>query len=219
MPRPLLSTSWSAEGNRSNGISSSAAWEARGEPSAEPCAKRPDGPRIAGAIVVGDPIGARDPESRGSADERGRFELPRPFGKIVVYVRNPEGDLAGCVTVGDDDDAEVTIVAKHAATARGQIVDSAGKPRSGVNVICGISVDLEGVESTAGVGLATVSDSEGRFTVPGLPVGARCRLYAANGDAGNSSDRNFLVKDTGPIDIGSIVLDSRGSATPGFDTR
>ena len=53
------------------------------------------------------------------------------------------------MTVGDDDDAEVTIVAKHAATARGQIVDSAGKPRSGVNVICGISVDLEGVESTA----------------------------------------------------------------------
>ena len=39
------------------------------------------GPPVAGAIVIGVPIGARGPEPRGSADESGRFELPRPSGK------------------------------------------------------------------------------------------------------------------------------------------
>jgi hypothetical protein len=47
-----------------------------------------------------------------------------------------------------------------------------------------------------------------------LLVGARCKLFASNRDAGNSSDQNFPVKDTGPIDIGSIVLDPRGAAGP-----
>jgi hypothetical protein len=45
------------------------------------------------------------------------------------------------------------------------------------------------------------------------------RAVISNLDAGNSSDQNFPAKDSGPIDIGDIVLDPRGTGTLGIGTR
>ena len=57
--------------------------------------KQPDGPPIAGAIVVAEPIGARIPPTHGFADALGHFELHRPFEAALVYARDPVGNLAG----------------------------------------------------------------------------------------------------------------------------
>ena len=91
-------------------------------------AREHGGPTIADAIVVAEPIGIRSEGSKGSADEKGRFELHRPFARAFVYARNPKGDLAGYATRAEDDDTELTIVAEPAASAHGQVVDSSGKP-------------------------------------------------------------------------------------------
>ena len=91
-------------------------------------ANKIDGPPIAGAIVVAEPIGDRIPPVHGLADAAGRFQLYRPFEKAVVYARDSAGDLAGFVTVAEDDDDEISILAGPAAVARGRIVDAAGEP-------------------------------------------------------------------------------------------
>ena len=94
-------------------------------------ARQHGGPPIVGAIVIGELIGASQPPSQGSTDEKGRFELLRQFGSSLIYVRDPNGDLAGYATVGEGDDTELTIIAKPVTTVRGQVVDSDGKPLRG----------------------------------------------------------------------------------------
>ena len=169
-------------------------------------ARTPDGPPVAGAVVVEEPIGVRVPPVRGSADDRGRFELPHHVEMAVVYARNPAGDLAGYVTVGEDRD-EATIVAGPSARASGRVVDSAGKPRGGVTVSYLIRISPEGAEPPIGAGQSVVTDGNGRFAATGLLPGTRCRLFASNPDGVNSDDRRFDVDGPGPIELGAIVLD------------
>ena len=52
-----------------------------------------DGPPIAGAIVVAEPIGARIPPSHGFADDKGRFELFRSFDTSFDLRPRSEGKL------------------------------------------------------------------------------------------------------------------------------
>ena len=174
-------------------------------------AKDPNGPPIAGAIVIAEPIGERIPPAHGSADDRGRFDLPRLMRKALVYARSPEGDLAGYATVEEDDENAVEIVTQPAATAHGRVVDSRGKPRARVHVHALLLLHLEGINTPAGAGQTVDTDDEGRFTILGLLIGARCKLFASNPDGGNSADQSFDVKDTRPVDIGTIVLDPRAA--------
>ncbi len=171
-------------------------------------ARTPDGPPIAGAVVVEEPIGVRIPPTRGVADDRGRFELPHYVEMALIYARNPQGDLAGYVTAGEDRE-EVTIVAGPAASARGRVVDSTGKPRAGVTVSYRILISPEGAEPPMGAGQSTVTDEDGRFSAGGLLPGTRCRLFASNPEGGNSGDRAFDVDRPAPIDLGAMVLDPR----------
>jgi RNA polymerase sigma factor (sigma-70 family) len=167
---------------------------------------RPGGPPVAGAIVVAEPIGARIPPSHGFADDKGRFELFRPFDRALIYARDPKGNFAGFVSMAVDDDTEVTVVAHPAAMARGRVVDSSGKPRAGVQVHYGLPLEFEGVENLASAGQSVETDDQGRFTAPGLLPGARCKIFASGPAGGNSREHYFDVRDTRPIDIGDIVL-------------
>jgi hypothetical protein len=183
-------------------------------------AKDAGGPLIAGAIVVVQPIEVRIPPGQGYADDLGHFELPDPGGKAVVYyARNPEGNLAGYATLGEDDDTEITIVAIPAATAHGQVVDSSGRPRAGMCVNYAMLIDFEGVDVPVGVGQTIETDDRGRFTAPGLLIGSRCKLFAYDPAGGNSPDQTFGVKDTRPIDVGKIVLDPRSALGSKAGTR
>ncbi len=107
-------------------------------------AGKTDGPPIAGAIVVAEPIGARLPTTRGLADEKGRFEFYRPFDAGLVYARDPAGKLAGYAKVEEDEDAEVVIVAEPAAIARGRVVDQWGMPYKGISVGYALVLNLDG---------------------------------------------------------------------------
>ena len=57
-------------------------------------AGKTDGPPIAAAIVVAEPIGARVPTTHGLADEKGRFSYIGPL-RSLVYARDPAGKPAG----------------------------------------------------------------------------------------------------------------------------
>jgi RNA polymerase sigma factor (sigma-70 family) len=172
-------------------------------------ARTSDGPVIAGAVVVEEPIGARVPPVRGVADDRGRFELPRHVERALVYARSPNGDLAGYV-MADEDRDEVTIVAAPATSARGRIVDASGKSRAGVTVHYAILISPGGDNPPVAAGDSTVTDADGRFTAVGLLPGTRCRLFASNLEGGNSKDRTFDVDGPAPTDLGAITLDPTG---------
>jgi RNA polymerase sigma factor (sigma-70 family) len=168
---------------------------------------RPGGPPIAGAIVVAEPRGgARVPPSHGFTDEKGRFELFRPFDRALIYARDPKGYFAGYVAKGVDDDTEVTVVAHPAAMAVGRVVDSSGKPRAGVQVHYAMKLDLDGAAGISDAGQSVETDDQGRFTAPGLIPGAACRIFASGPAGGNSREHHFRLKEISPFDIGDIVL-------------
>jgi RNA polymerase sigma factor (sigma-70 family) len=168
-------------------------------------AQKPDGRPIAGAIVITEPIGDRISPTHGFADEKGRFQLYRPFGKGLVYARDPMENLAGFTTVEDSDDAELAVVALPAATAGGRIVDVAGKPYKGLSINYAMDLDRAGAAGPA-AGQSSTTDESGHFIAPGLLVGARCTFFANHPDGGQSPEQSFMVKDTKPIDLGDIVL-------------
>jgi hypothetical protein len=53
------------------------------------------------------------------------------------------------------------------------------------------------------------TDDQGRFTVAGLPPGARCEVYAIHPHGGRGSAKTFEVIDTKPIEVGDVILHPR----------
>ena len=164
----------------------------------------------AGGLVIGAPLEVRDMLSHTFADADGKFELPRPFGRALIYARDGSGNLGGFTVVSDEGDSDITIVVRPAAIARGRVVDASGKSWANVRVAYSISTERENADATAGAGLSLFTDELGRFTVPGLFVGARCKLFASlPGELGSSPSKQFDVKDTRPIELGDVVLRPR----------
>ena len=64
-------------------------------------AKDSQGPPIAGAVVIVEPIGDRIPPAHGSADDRGRFDLPRLMRKALVYAQSGGGSRRLCDSRGN----------------------------------------------------------------------------------------------------------------------
>jgi RNA polymerase sigma factor (sigma-70 family) len=174
------------------------------------------GPPIAGAIMVLQPIEFREVPAQGSADDQGRFELPRLPGKLIIYARSPAGDYAGYAVIGGDHDGEVTLVAQPAATARGRVVDEDGKPWVGIDVYCVVEVGLPAVgrDGPPGAGQSVTTDGDGRFTALGLPVGATCRVRAYAPDLGDSPSHRIEVKDTRPLNLPPMVINRPRPADP-----
>ncbi len=107
------------------------------------------------------------------ADDRGRFEVPCPAGKAIIYGRSPAGDLAGYTVVDGQGDREVAIIAGPAATARGRVVDEDGKPWVSGNVVY-----YRGTRRRPQVRQEVLTDDDGRYVASGLPVGTRCSFYS-----------------------------------------
>ncbi len=179
------------------------------------------GPTIAGALLAVTPIEGRESSAHGDADGLGRFELPCPARKAIVYARNPEGTLAGYEVVDGKDAPEIAIVARPAATARGRVVDQDGKPWVSVNVVYSVAVgrpDL-GISGPPGADQVVLTDDDGRFTAPGLPAGTRCDFYPIDGDGDNTPSRRMVVKDTRPFEVPPLVMDRRGRLPDRPDPR
>ena len=133
----------------------------------------PAGRRSPGRSWSLSPPEGDQPDAHGDADDRGRFEVPCPTGKAIIYARSPAGDLAGYMAVDDKDDREVAIIAGPAATARGRVVDEDGKPWASGNVAYYVEIGPPGAGMVAPVAATQVvlTDDDGRFIAPGLPVG------------------------------------------------
>ena len=171
-------------------------------------AKDARGAPIADAIMVLEPVGARDPSGQGSADEMGRFEILRKTDKVIIYARSPEGDLAGYLVFDGKDDELITIEARPAATARGRVVDEDGKPWPSVTVRYLVEVGLPAVgrDGPPGAGQMVLTDQDGRFTAPGLPPGTWCAFRADGPSGGSSPLRRIQVKATQPIEVPPLVI-------------
>jgi hypothetical protein len=167
------------------------------------------GPPIAGAVMVVQPIEARVPAVQGYADEEGRFELFDPSGEVVVYARSPAGDFAGYAVAGGEDDREITLIARSAATARGRVVDEAGRPWASVDVFYVVEAGLPAVgrDGPPGAGQRVRTDDDGRFTALGLPVGTPCRISAHAPGAGRPPARRIEVKDARPVEVPPFIID------------
>jgi hypothetical protein len=166
------------------------------------------GPPIAGAVMVLQTIDVREPPVNGYADDQGRFDLPRVTGKVIVYARNPAGDLAGSAVIDEDDDREVTLVARPAATARGRVVDENGKPWASLDVYYVVEAGLPAVgrDGPPGAGQSVTTDDDGRFTAAGLPVGATCDFRAYAPGASNMASRRMEVTEPRPFEVAPLVI-------------
>jgi protocatechuate 3,4-dioxygenase beta subunit len=174
------------------------------------------GPTIPGAHMVVQPED-RVPPGQGYADDQGRFELLRSTGRVIVYARSPAGDFAGLTVVAAGDDREVTLIARTAAIARGRVLDETGKPWASADVGCHVEVGLPAVgrDGAPGAGQLFRTDDDGRFTAPGLPVGAICNFWATATGARNMPTRRIEVKDTRPIEVPPLVIERPRPPGPG----
>ena len=144
-----------------------------------------DGPTIARAMVGVAPIEGEGPASAAFADSDGRFELPRPSGKLLVYARNSEGNLAGFTVQGEGQSGEATVVVRPSAIAHGRLVDRAGAPWSYARVVLAVLPGVPASDDFEFTAQWVMSDSQGRFTVAGLPPGTRCEVYAVDPNLGH----------------------------------
>ncbi len=167
------------------------------------------GAPIAGAVMVVQPIEFREPEARGSADDRGRFAMPRFTGKVILYARSPAGDFAGYAVIDGDDDPDIALIARPAATARGRVVDENGKPWASLDVYAVVEVGLPAIgrDRAPGAGQMVLTDDDGRFTAAGLPVGTTCRFWSYAPGTNREASHRALVKDTRPFEVPPLVID------------
>ncbi len=160
-----------------------------------------EGTPLAGARLVVAAAEGNGPDAHGDTDKQGRFEVPCPAGKAIVYARNPEGSLAGYTVADDKDDRDLTIVAGPATTARGRVVDENGKPFVSINVNYYVEV------GRASICQMVLTDDDGRFIAPGLPARTRCNFYAYHLGAQHQPSRRMEVKDVRPFEVPPLVID------------
>src|SRR5262249_18152257 len=164
-----------------------------------------DGKPIAGAIITGESIDALGHAGfEVVADDKGHFETERWLDKMHVYARSPDGKLATIVTIGEDDE-EVQMLLVAAGTLKGRIVDKAGQPVAGVRVGCGMRIETDDKpHSQAGVSAET--DKDGRFTLPGLVLGARCNVWAATSNASEQL-KQLTMERAETQELGDLIFD------------
>ena len=184
---PASSSSKSATNRISKKISQCPAFLFRGTLRGVIRSGRPDGPPISRAVVIGAPLEVSDMLSHTFANGEGKFELTSPAGSALIYARDGAGTRGGFTLVRGEGDSEVAIVAGPAAIARGRVVDGSGKPYVNVRVAYSVSTEGADADRTAGAGLSLFTDDLGRFVVPGLFIGARCKLYAIHPTGGGRS--------------------------------
>jgi beta-lactamase regulating signal transducer with metallopeptidase domain len=180
----------------------------RGRLTGEVVARAVDGKPVAGAIVKGESIGALGHAGlEAVADGRGRFEVERWRDKMWLYARNPAGTLATVVTVGADDDT-VKLVLTEAGQLKGRVVDKNGKAVVGVRILCVLRIGPKD-NPHARVTLYTETDEAGRFTLPGMVLGAQCTVNAFDTE-GSETLRELPVDRAATVDLGDLVFGRAG---------
>jgi hypothetical protein len=111
--------------------------------------------------------------------------------------------------IDGDDDPDVALIARPAATARGRVVDEDGKPWASLDVFAVVEVGLPAVgrDRAPGAGQMVLTDADGRFTAAGLPVGATCRFWSYAPGTNHEASHRVLVKDARSLEVPPLVID------------
>jgi len=112
--------------------------------------------------------------------------------------------------LSDRSDGQVILAARPAAVARGRVVDGDSKPYAHVRVAYGLVPGNEAADGFDGALQWVSTDNEGRINTRGLPIGARCDVFAIHPVGGGRSRRkSFEVKNAGRQDVGDVILHPR----------
>jgi hypothetical protein len=133
--------------------------------------RRPDGKPAAGVVVRWGYLPYDATEARTDAAGRFRFTVPDQADLVAILPR----DFAPAfprVAAGGDQTIDVTLRAGH--TARGRVVDEAGKPIKDVGVLVVIASPDPRIGNPYWLSEVDVhTDGEGKFELHGIPDGAR----------------------------------------------
>jgi hypothetical protein len=99
-------------------------------------------------------------------------------------------------------------VARPATTARGRVVDQDGKPWASINVVYWTDVGLpaDGRDGPPGAVQSVITDADGRFTAPGLPIGRRCVFQAYSPKGRENTAVRASVEDGQAVALAPMVL-------------
>ncbi len=167
-----------------------------------------NGKPIADALVTGESINNSGHAGfEAVSDNQGRFQTERWRDRMHLYARNPEGNLATMMSIGEDEE-EVAILLLEAAKLKGRIIDKNGKPVALLRITCLLSI---GPDKNLGgrAYFSTTTDADGRFTLGGLVVGAQCSIRATPLGADRFATlKQFPVTEAKTMDLGNLNLDS-----------
>jgi beta-lactamase regulating signal transducer with metallopeptidase domain len=154
----------------------------------------------------------------GAQGQVGRI-LSQRSGPIYLYARSADGSFGGFATIGPDV-GEGSIILEKATTVEGRAVLPDGRPAAHARLTCYVA----GPTNTKGeprppfppdrvkvverdmIALEIDCDVQGRYSVPGLPVGTRVYLQHVSASEQNSAgSTNFVVESFKPIDARDIV--------------
>jgi len=162
-----------------------------------------EGNLVAAALVKDVPNGPGHKGFEMVADASGRFETTRWQDKAFLYARNPEGNQAGIVEIGADDDFGKILISP-AGKIVGRIVDQAGKPIAHVRAIAQLHVSWKD-EAGRDLTLETRSDDAGRFTLSGIIPAMACTVSAADANTWRTV-KDVKVTPTDTLDVGDFVF-------------
>jgi hypothetical protein len=152
-------------------------------------------------------------------DSQGRLKTERNLSRTLIHARSADGLQAAVVEIGEEDPAaEITV--KPCGTAKGRLLDAAGKPIANTDAYVGIRPDT-GITLYGGVnfgGSTFKTDSDGKFTLSNLVVNQNYSIEVPQQNQPNMQSRGpVAVKTAGESDVGDVTMQAMvrpGTATP-----
>jgi hypothetical protein len=164
-----------------------------------------------GKPVTGVRTGGRRDRGRHDLEAEAQAEIDvltlGPGEDRMVWLVHEERKLGRVIHVkeGDDKNGPVVVTLEPSAAITGRIVDPDGNPVSGGTIRPGLKPSGD-----FSLGLPQIAcGSDGRFTVPNVPIG--CDYYLVAESGANITQRRFVVKDAAvrpgeTTDVGDIKL-------------
>jgi beta-lactamase regulating signal transducer with metallopeptidase domain len=142
------------------------------------------------------------------ADKEGRFKVFDVKGHVVAYARDREGTSACLAEILPDEEHEnITLKLSPAGTVTGRLVDSERKPLRHKQLYLSVWPESR-LEKRLINWMFTMdrTDGDGRFSIPGLPVGLSYEITPMGEDGTYEKPIPFEIMAAETADLGTILL-------------